>query len=172
MKNNIIRKLILVVVLLNGSYALHASCQVAEYEPEFYFVMWLEGEGVVAYPLDEHPNVTYNDGMLKITTDVEEFSIEPDKVSKFTINDSKPNDDLTGIDENYILSQKLKKGKDYMSFVGCRAGMDVYVYSMSGMLIKTAKTDSDGTLYLSLEELGSGVYIVKSEKITCKILKK
>lgn len=172
MRSSILLKFVLIAVLLNGSFALHASCQVAESEPEFYFVLWLEGGGVVAYPLDKHPQVTYNNGQLKITTDVEEVYIEPDQVNKFTINDSEPNDDLSGVEGNYILSPKLEKGKDSMLFVNCRADMDVFVYKLGGELVKYAKTDSDGSLYLSLKELGSGVYIVKSEEITCKILKK
>ncbi len=158
------------VVTVTADNGCKASCTVIVPEPEFYFVLWLEGGGVVAYPLDEHPNVTYNDGQLKISTDVKEFYIEPDKVNKFTINESLPETNM--ISEMEEPKGKVNRNSDSVSFVGCRAGMDVYVYTISGMLIKTAKTDSDGMLYLSLEELGSGVYIIKSEEITCKILKR
>lgn len=50
--------------------------------------------------------------------------------------------------------------------------MDVLLYTLGGVLVKQSKTDSTGMLYLSLEDLDMGVYIIKSEEITCKILKR
>ncbi|MBQ7941946.1 MAG: Ig-like domain-containing protein [Muribaculaceae bacterium] len=159
------------VVTVTAANGCSASCTVTVPEPEFYFVVWLESGGIVAYSLVEHPQVTYNEGILEVATDVKEIMLEPDKVNKFTINGSIP-DVAVAIDENEMAGKKIVKGNDSVSFVNCRPGMDVYVYTMGGMLLKTTKTDSDGMLYLSLEELDAGVYIVKSEEITSKILKK
>lgn len=158
------------VVTVTAANGCSASCTVTVPDPEFYFVVWLESGGVVAYSLVEHPQVTYNEGILKVATDIKEIMVEPDKVNKFTINGFIP--DAVAIDENEMAGKRIVKGNDSVSFVNCRPGMDVYVYTMGGMLIKTAKTDNDGMLYLSLEELDAGVYIVKSEEITSKILKK
>ena len=160
------------VVTVTAENGCTASCTVMVPEPEFYFVVWLEDGGFVAYPFEEHPQVTYNDGLLKITTDMRELNIESKKVKEFTINDTIPDDILTIMDENSVSRNNVRHGNDFVSFVGCSADMDVCVYTISGALVKQAKTDSEGMLYLSLEDLDSGVYIIKSEEITCKILKK
>lgn len=158
------------VVTVTAENGCHASCTVTVPEPEFYFVAWLEDGGIVAYPFDEHPQVAYNDGLLKITTDVKELEIEPDKIEKFTINESIPEPGI--VPEVEVSEGKVHRGSDSVSFVGCRTGMDVYVYTIGGVLVKQAKTGPDGMLYLSLDDLAMGVYIIKSEEITCKILKK
>lgn len=147
-----------------------ASSAVIASESEYYFVVWLNEGGFVAYPFAENPQLTYNDGLLKITTDVKDLEIEPDKVKEFTINESIP--ETTIISEIEEPKGNVNRNRDFVSFVGCRADMDVYVYTISGALVKQAKTDSEGMLYLSLEDMDSGVYIIKSKEITCKILKK
>ena len=147
-----------------------ASSAVIASESEYYFVVWLNEGGFVAYPFAENPQLTYNDGLLKVTTDVKDLEIEPDKVKKFTINNSMPGSSL--IPETKMSNGKVQRGSDFVSFVGCSADMDVYVYTIGGALVKQAKTDSEGMLYLSLEDMDSGVYIIKSKEITCKILKK
>lgn len=158
------------VVTVTADNGCNASCEITVPEPEFYFVVWLEEGGIVAFPFEEHPQVTYNDSMLKITSDMKELDIAPDKVKKFTINDSNPEASI--VTEISKQGASIHQGGDFVSFINCSADMDVYVYTIGGVLVKQAKIDSDGMLYLSLADLENGVYIIKSKEITCKILKK
>ncbi|MBR2377917.1 MAG: T9SS type A sorting domain-containing protein, partial [Bacteroidaceae bacterium] len=97
---------------------------------------------------------------------------EPYKVKKFTISDTLPEDYPSEVVPDITEAGMMYQGDDFVSFVGCRAYMDVYVYAINGMLVKTARTDAYGNLYLSLQELEKGIYIIKSEEITSKIMKR
>ena len=53
-----------------------------------------------------------------------------------------------------------------------RAGAGVGVYGMDGKLVQQLKARHAGTYRLSLSSLPKGVYIVKADNITYKIMKR
>lgn len=91
-----------------------ASCTVLVPKPKYYFVVWLEEGGFVAYSFEEHPKVTYQDEMLNIVTDLKELNIKPEKVKKFTINDSVPDDSTSVLDEKSESQKNVRQGSDFI----------------------------------------------------------
>ena len=160
------------LVTVTASNGCEASCLVQVPVPTYYFVVWLQEGGFLAYPFAENPVVTYEGELLVIATVEKEVIIEPYKVKKFTISDTLPEDYPSEVVPDITEAGMMYQGDDFVSFVGCRAYMDVYVYAINGMLVKTARTDAYGNLYLSLQELEKGIYIIKSEEITSKIMKR
>lgn len=152
----------------NGCWA---TCEVTVPERYYYLVVWLQEDGFVVYPLIENPVVVYDDGYLVVRTDTKTVEFVSEEVKNFTISNGIPSEPSASICDITPNDGIMYLGGDYASFVGCRAYMDVGVYAVNGMLVKTGRTDADGNLYLSLQELEKGIYIIKSEKITCKILK-
>ena len=160
------------IITVTADNGCTAYCTIDVLPPTFYLVVWLKEGGYVAYPFDENPIVSCNEEILYVTTDTKEVSFEPQKVAKVTIDDTMSGKVPIAVDDIEMSRASVLKGIDYVSFVGCRAYMDVSVYAVNGMLVKTDRADADGNLYLSLQELEKGVYIIKSEETTCKILKR
>lgn len=55
---------------------------------------------------------------------------------------------------------------------GAKAGMAVTIYAADGKIINSYKTDKEGSLTFSVSNLSEGTYIIKSEDLTIKFLKK
>ncbi|MBO4500272.1 MAG: T9SS type A sorting domain-containing protein, partial [Bacteroidaceae bacterium] len=54
---------------------------------------------------------------------------------------------------------------------GAKSGQTVFVTDASGKTLSTYETDQDGSVTFSIADLPQGIYIIKSESLTCKILK-
>lgn len=159
------------VIARNGATA---SCTVMVPTPEYYLVLWLVEGGFITYPFVDKPTVSYDNifDLLVISSDTDRLEISPEFIEKFTINNAIPDDPYS---ENTSVEHKhgtMYRSSDYLSFVGCRAGMDIHIYTIDGVEVRSGRTDELGMLQLSLRNLPMGIYIVKSEEITCKIIKR
>ena len=59
-----------------------------------------------------------------------------------------------------------------INIVDAKAEMPVSVYASDGKMLNVYKTDDDGRVSFSIEEYPTGTYIIKSQDISFKILKK
>jgi uncharacterized protein YfaS (alpha-2-macroglobulin family) len=59
-----------------------------------------------------------------------------------------------------------------VSITGAKADITVKVISPDGKTLGTYKTDSNGSVTFSIADLPQGLYIINSENLTCRILKK
>ena len=117
----------------------------------------------------EKPVITYTDNDLVLKTSKTEVSYPLSTISKFTFSDSETHvsDVVTDI-KTPALSLE-----DYMvNITGAESDVTVSVIGSDGKIICSYKTDTEGCVTFSIAELAEGVYIIKSEKLTCKILKR
>ena len=75
------------VVDVTTQNGIKASCTVEIPAPDYQFYVWKSQEEHVAYGLDEHPVVTYDDGKLLMTTKSYTVEWPQDDVLKFTVKD-------------------------------------------------------------------------------------
>ena len=146
------------------------------FEPIYYFVTWLNDGSRYAYALDEHPVVTYSNGELLLETHTQQVSYLADEVRKFTFSLS----DISCEGENppavsvssleYQQQFSLQQGDIY--FGGCRAGSPISIYTLDGKLLQTVTADANGNARLVTGTYPGGVYIIKTETITHKIIKR
>ena len=134
----------------------------------FYFEVSMKDGSVLSFPFAEQPTLRVKGDHLVLTTTKEEVELPQGSVDRFTID---KRDGATGIED---VSQKtvMERVGNSVRFSQCKAGSEVAVYDRSGRKVVSEKVAADGTASVSLQELPQGVYIVKSEGVTCKILKK
>ena len=126
--------------------------------------------GKTEFVLSERPKVLFEGKSLRITSSKVDVTYGLSDILRFTYTNTDPTgitelaeaDDQTGV--NYqngtlVLSQ-LKED----SFVG--------IYSLDGKLIQQLIAGHKGTYRLNLLSLPMGVYIVKADTITYKIIKR
>lgn len=147
--------------------SLFANSMRAASDTPFYLVVWTQG-GPVYYAFEEQPVVNYDgaENFLVRTTKVEVQYPVAD-VQKFTLTEEMP----TAI-QQVAANDGFRFSGNAVSFTSLRPESAVRVYNPSGMLIGTVITSADGTAHLSLSELPKGIYVIKTEKFTHKIIKK
>ena len=165
-----LRKVVLVFVV--ALFVRLAYAQQATSEPKYNFVVWSHDGGRVSLSLDEHPVVTYSDGDIVVTTSQEQLTYAHADVRKFTLADEDiSQDEHTKIEPSERDAQWQRQG-DVMLFSACTPGERVSVYNATGQQVAQYAISADGTLQIPLSQFGEGMYIVKTESIAYKFIKK
>jgi len=122
-----------------------------------------------SFGFEDKPVVSFTDTDLIVKTTKTELTYALSSVSKFTFDDI----------EDAVISIKGDAAKAVItldsytvSITGAKADITVRLTSSDGKLLQSYKTTQDGSLTFSIAELPQGTYIISSESLTCKILKK
>lgn len=140
--------------------------------PEFYFVVWMHSGARISFPLVEHPVLTYVDGDIVVTTSQEQLTYAHVDVRKFTFADEDISQGEPAKIETSEHEAQWQRQGDVMYFVDCTPGERVTVYNATGQQVAQYAILPDGTLRIPLSQFGEGMYIVKTESITYKFMKK
>ena len=143
------------------------------FEPIFYFVAWLNDGSRTAYTLGQHPVVTYTNGELLLTTTQQQVAYAAGDVRKFTFSVSDISYDVpTSVASPLEQSQQFSLQQGNVHFSGCPAGSPITVYTLDGKQMQTVTTDETGNATIDIASYPTGVYIIKTETITHKIIKR
>lgn len=141
-------------------------------EAEFYFVVWMHNGARISFPLVEHPVMTYADGGIVVTTSQEQLTYPHASVRKFTLTDEDiSQDEAADVAITVHNAQWYCRG-DVMVFSDCTPSECVAICDAQGHLLQQYTISADGTLQVPLHPFAKGMYIVKTESITYKFMKK
>lgn len=90
-------------------------------------------------------------------------------VSKFTFDDIE--DAVISINDD-AAKAVITLDSYTVSITGAKADIEVRLNSSDGKLLQSYKTDEDGDVTFSIADLPNGTYIISSQSLTVKILKK
>ena len=121
-----------------------------------------------SFGFEDKPVITYTENDLVLKTTKTELHYPLSSLAKFTFTDV----------ENAVApikdgnSAQLVLDNYVVSITGANPGITVSVIGTDGKSLATYKTDDNGSITFSVAELPEGTYVIKSESLTCKILKK
>lgn len=118
--------------------------------------------------LDDQPVVTFNGDYLVVTSHMSEVSIPSSLVTKWTYVQD---DEATGINDAKRFGSLLSFDGRQLSMTNLAPSSAVLVYTADGALVASAKTDSRGSVSLSVPEQPGAVYLVKTSTVTFKVSK-
>ena len=121
-----------------------------------------------SFGFEDKPVITYTDNDLVLKTTKTEVQYPLSSLAKFTFTDLE--DAVISIKDDKAAQMELDNY--VVSITGAKSGVTVSVVGSDGKTLNSYKTDTDGSVTFSIAELPEGVYIIKSENLTCKILKK
>ena len=130
-------------------------------------VIWQKDGSKVNFDLNERPKTTFTAEDLIITTATAAISYPLAIIQRYTYEGgalSVQNVKADGI-------RILHKG-DNVIVKGLTNGKSITVYSIDGKQLKTKRSDGSDCFTLSLANLPLGVYMIKADEITYKILKR
>ena len=162
------------LITATASNGVAASCLVAVTDVQIYLVVWTRDGGKVLYPLNEQPVIKYDPaGNYVVRTSTVEVEYPVADVWMFTLADTDnplPNEPMdipdTPRDSSFSISDEA------VCFTSLRQGSKVCIYNVAGLLIDSVTADGGGSAFVNLSDLTQGVYIIKTENITHKIIKK
>lgn len=115
----------------------------------------LKSGGYVSYTFAEKPVVKYEKAELVLNTNTFNLRFSLADIQKFSFED-----------------ENLPTKAETISSMEPATDGIVRIYDINGRLLKTFMPDADGVTSYSVDELPSGIYVVKSRKTTYKINKR
>lgn len=137
-------------------------------EPIRNLVVWAKDGAKVAYTLAEKPKITFTETDLVIKTKGIEVNYPLGNMLRFTYDSSAP----TAITDLKTEEETFKFEGNSLLFPFLKANDNVSVYSADGSLVLMKTVRKDGEFVMSVSDLNAGVYLVKVNSVTYKILKK
>lgn len=122
-----------------------------------------------SFGFEEKPVVSFTDVALAIKSTKVEVQYELAKVAKFTFDDVA---DVVNAIKADDVNASITLDEYSVSIIGAKADATVHLIASDGKQLQTYRTDQDGSLSFSIADLPQGTYIIASESLTCKILKK
>lgn len=119
--------------------------------------------------LDDQPVVTFSDDYIVVSTHMGASVCFPSShVTKWTyVKD----DEATNISDASKFGSVLTFKGNQLNVTNLTPSTSVQVYTVDGALVSSAKTDSRGSVSLSMPEHQGTVYLVKTSTVTFKIRK-
>lgn len=122
----------------------------------------------VLYALEEKPKITFTDADLIITTKGVEVSYPLKDMARLTYE----NKEVTEIKNLYDDKTSFTLNGESIIFPCLKTKDVVSLYATNGTLIFKKDISTDGEYAFSLSDVERGVYIVKVNSLTYKIMKK
>lgn len=152
-------------------FALLLSVLTARAASDAVNAMLLEGPSDFKFTilLDDQPVVSFSDDYLVITTHMgASVSFPSSHVTKWTYV---MDEEATGINNASRFGSVLSFDGKHLGMSHLAPSTAVQVYTADGALVSSAKTDSWGSVSLSVPEQPGAVYVVKTSTVTFKVRK-
>ncbi|MBR2153002.1 MAG: T9SS type A sorting domain-containing protein [Bacteroidaceae bacterium] len=159
MKKQLFSILSLFLFLLGSSDIANAQSQ--------KLIIWQKSGDKVYYNLEENPKVTFSETDMVIATKSFTISYPIEQLLRYTY-DITP----TSIENTTSNEMRISQKGDAMTFENLKQGCTIQVYSLDGTLVESKLTANERTITVSLGGYPAGVYLIKANGITYKILKR
>ncbi len=132
------------------------------------FIVLMKDGSTQTYRLTDRPVITIQDRQLHIQSEVGDVLIPVDNIIRYTFERY----DLTGVMDLREEEPEMKYRNSELVVTGLKVGTNVDIYDLSGKLVRHLESRRNGSYRLSLSDLSKGVYVVKVNQTTLKILKR
>jgi len=156
---SLFRNVFCLLLLFLGSDALCAQSQ--------QLVVWLKNGEKIHYDLEERPKTTFSDANIVITTNTLETNYPLEQVLRYTYENVST--DIRILPDNQI---RISQNNNVLTLENLKSNTSVQLFSIDGKLLETHKASSDAPISISLKAYPLGVYIIKANGVTYKMMKK
>lgn len=137
-------------------------------EPQSRLVVWAKDGTKTFFDLAENPKTTFKDNNLIITCESMAISYPLDQVLRYTY-------ELVSTSIESISTEKtvhISQHDDVLTLENLKTGTIVSLYTAEGKLVSAQTTGSNRSVTISLSDHPAGVYIVKANDVTYKMMKR
>lgn len=162
------KKLLLLFLLkgvINSAFAA-TSFGVSMLDSDISLIAWQKNGVIAIFPLKTHPRIEYKNEDFRIVSDDMEIVYSAAEVRKFTLNK------IDDLDDRIETLAESDEKKHFFSLEKAKPGSIITIYEINGRKLGTYTIGADGQLRYSLDKYPAGIYLIKSESTTIKIIKK
>jgi len=152
------------------SNGLQAKCLVSVKESHYSLFVWTKDGSKSAYPFTDNPQISILDDFFTVSSTKMTVEYAAADVLRFTLEDGESV--IDAINQPFFMEPQMDIQKERVSMSQCVPNSLVYVYCMSGQLVQAVRADIEGFVSLELAGYSPGIYIVKTETMSFKIIKK
>lgn len=156
------KRKILTVLLLLSSLTLLAD------NPKLRLIVWAKDGTKTYFDLAENPKTTFKDNDLVITCESMTVSYPLEQVIRYTYELVSTGVDNISLEKAVCISQC----NDALTLKNLKPGTNVSLYTVDGKLVMAHITGDSRSVTISLSERPKGMYIVKANDVTYKIMKR
>lgn len=120
-----------------------------------------------SFGFSDNPVVTYEGSDLILTTAKTVIQYPLESLLNFTFTDQ-----TTSVQTLEGAAATVSKSENFVTIMGAKPETAVNLIGTDGKVLFSKKSDADGVVSFSIADLPDGIYIVKSESLNCKIVKK
>lgn len=138
---------------------------------EHYLVIEMNDSRQHSYSLSDKPVITFDNNRLFIKTDKIELDYPIKDIVKYYFTEL----DETGVEDIKKDANKIHfiyTNPDFLSIEGVIGDADIKVYDISGRICDVISTNSDNCIKVELKGLTKGVYIIKINNHSFKIIRR
>lgn len=155
------------------SNGLSASCSVIVPMPDYQLVVWTRDGSRAEFAFADKPQVTIEGDKFVVATQSTNMEFLAVDILRFTLEDAaEVPENPSQVDLQRISQVDWKLSDGQLRLSGCRPGSIVSLFSASGQMLYQWRTDDEGSLVVDFSGHVQGIYIVKTETISFKIIKK
>ncbi len=138
-----------------------------------HLIIWNKDESYTAVALEERPVLLFDEDemLVKVTTSKQELSFSLETVRKYTL-DASDDQTMTEIAKPFMTGSQFSYKSNMLYFNGFKRNSVISIYSINGILVCQYKMGNDGMASISTADWKKGLYWIKTDSITYKILKK
>ena len=163
-------------VTATASNGVSASCDVEVTASAYFLNLCLHDGSCFTYPFSQHPIIVADKDTTIVRTYTESIEYKTSDVYKYTLGKVESvvgeYNEMTSVEGVQANTPDLRMEQNCIVLSQCDPDMSVSMYSVSGQLIGTYQTDTNGYLAIPTNSLSKGIYIIKSKSITYKITRK
>lgn len=137
---------------------------------DHYLVIEMNNSKQHSYSLSDKPVITFDNNRLFIKTDKIELDYPIEDILKYYFTEL----DETGVEDIKNYTDKIHfiyTNPDFLSIEGVVGDADIKVYDISGRVCDVNSTKSDNCAKIELSTLHKGVYIIKVNNHSFKIIR-
>ena len=132
-------------------------------EGDVQYLMIITPTETVAVALADNPVITYANDQLVITTAEKQVEVAVAEIKGYNFTEEEP-----AAIKNVMADHKTTRGM--VAFDHLKAGSTVTLYNAKGERVCSTAALADGTAVIDMHGLAKGVYVVRSDKLSFKII--
>lgn len=137
-------------------------------EPPTRLVVWLKNGEKAYFDLDKLPETSFGGGMLTIKSSTSTISYPLGDVLRYTYDDN----GASGIEAmSSAYSVKISEEGETITFRNLKPGTVIKLYNLGGVCLEQRTAEGPEPLTISIQNRPSGVYVVKADHETIKLMK-
>lgn len=143
------------------------ACSLPAMADDHVLQVWQADGTVMNIKLSDEPKTSYQNGNLVIKTANNTITLPLETVKKYTYA-TLP----TGISTPKAVEASFSSNGETLTLSGLKIGSTVELYNAAGQLLKTITIAQQGSTVVSVSQFPYGVYVVKANGVTYKLLKR